>query len=197
LTESESLLLTRIEDNIKALENKNIKDNSDYTSFAKKERINDIIKKNSLDNQISLDESESIGINLEEILASPGSKSDLLIEQGDVLIIPKKQETVRLRGMLLYPTTVRYKENKSLKHFINSAGGFDLKAKRSGTYVVYANGDVSRTKQFLFFNFFPKVEPGAEIIVPPKPVKSSLGISQVLNYTTGLATLILAITQIK
>ncbi len=57
--------------------------------------------------------------------------------------------------MLLYPTTVRYKENKSLKHFINSAGGFDLKAKRSGTYVVYANGDVSRTKQFLFFNFFP------------------------------------------
>ena len=197
LTESESLFLTRIEDNIKALENKNIKDNSDYTSFAKKERINDIIKKNSLDNQISLDESESIGINLEEILASPGSKSDLLIEQGDVLIIPKKQETVRLRGMLLYPTTVRYKENKSLKHFINSAGGFDLKAKRSGTYVVYANGDVSRTKQFLFFNFFPKVEPGAEIIVPPKPVKSSLGISQVLNYTTGLATLILAITQIK
>ena len=197
LTESESLFLTRIEDNIKALENKNIKDNSDYTSFAKKERINDIIKKNSLDNQISLDESESIGINLEEILASPGSKSDLLIEQGDVLIIPKKQETVRLRGMLLYPTTVRYKENKSLKHFINSAGGFDLKAKRSGTYVVYANGDVSRTKQFLFFNFFPKVEPGAEIIVPPKAVKSSLGISQVLNYTTGLATLILAITQIK
>ena len=72
-----------------------------------------------------------------------------------------------------------------------------MKAKRSGTYVVYANGDVSRTKKLLFFNFYPKVEPGSEIIVPAKSIKVALGVNQILNYTTGLATLILAITQIK
>jgi hypothetical protein len=63
--------------------------------------------------------------------------------------------------------------------------------------VVYANGDVSRTKKLLFLNIYPKIEPGAEIIVPAKPIKSPIGVSQILNYTTGLATLILAITQIN
>ena len=71
----------------------------------------------------------------------------------------------------LYPTTVRYIAARGLKYYINSAGGFDIKAKRSGTYVVYANGDVARTKKFLFFNFYPKAEPGCEVIVPKKPVK--------------------------
>ena len=69
-------------------------------------------------------------------------------------------------------------------------------AKKSGSYIVYANGDVARTKKFLFFNIYPKIEPGAEIIVPKKS-ENPLGVSQLLNYTTGLATLILAISQIN
>ena len=77
------------------------------------------------------------------------------------------------------------------------AGGFDLKAKKGSTYVVYANGDVARTRKFLFFNIYPKAEPGCEVIVPKKPVKSPLAASQILNFSTGLAALILAINQIK
>ena len=134
---------------------------------------------------------------MEDILKSPGVNSDLLLEEGDVLVIPKKKETVRIRGELLYPKTVRYIDNKSMKYFLNGAGGFDVKAKRSRTYVVYANGDVARTKKILFFNIYPKVEPGSEIIVPAKPVKSNLGLTQLLTYSTGIATLILAISQIN
>ena len=106
-------------------------------------------------------------------------------------------ETVRLRGELLYPTTVRFSPGKTLKYFINSSGGFDNKAKRSGTYVVYANGDVARTKKILFFNIFPKVEPGCEIIVPKKEDRIPLGANQLLGLTTGITTLILAINQIN
>ena len=102
-----------------------------------------------------------------------------------------------MRGELLYPTTVRHIAARGLKYYINSAGGFDIKAKRSGTYVVYANGDVARTKKFLFFNFYPKAEPGCEVIVPKKPVKNPLAATQILNFTTGLAALLLAINQIK
>ena len=197
LTESESLLLKRIENSLKTLGDQS-NNEKDFLSYAKRERINDIVKRNSLsEDQISIGQSEAIGINLDEIIQNTESKSNLLLQEGDLLIIPKKQETVRLRGMLLYPTTVRFKNNKSFKYFINSAGGFDVNAKRSGAYVVYANGDVSRTKKFLFLNIYPKIEPGAEIIVPAQPIKSPIGVSQILNYTTGLATLILAITQIN
>ena len=94
-------------------------------------------------------------------------------------------------------TTVRHSPSRGLKYYINSAGGFDLKAKRGSTYVVYANGDVARTKKFLFFNLYPKAEPGCEVIVPKKSVKNPLAASQILNFTTGLAALILAINQIN
>jgi protein involved in polysaccharide export with SLBB domain len=196
LTESEVLLIQRIDEDLKNLEvQKN--DNKNLGSYAKTERISEIIKKNSVEGDVPISKSEAIGIDLESIIKSPGSKSDLLLKEGDVIVVPKKLETVRLRGELLYPTTVRFIPNKSLKYYINSSGGFDNKAKRSGTYVVYANGDVARTKKFLFFNIYPKAEPGSEVIVPKKSIKNPIAANQLLNFTTGLATLILAINQIN
>ncbi|MDA7566643.1 SLBB domain-containing protein [Flavobacteriaceae bacterium] len=196
LTESELLLIERIDEDLKNIEsNKN--ENQILSSYAKSERINEILRKNSVDGDIPISKSEAIGIDLTSIVNSPRSKSDLLLKEGDVIIIPKKLETVRLRGELLYPTTVRFVSNKSLKYYINSSGGFDNKAKRSGTYIVYANGDVARTKKFLFFNIYPKAEPGSEVIVPKKSIKNPIAANQLLNFTTGLATLILAINQIN
>ena len=93
--------------------NKN--DNQILSSYAKSERINEILKKNSVDGDIPISKSEAIGIDLISIVNSPGSKSDLLLKEGDVIIVPKKLETVRLRGELLYPTTVRFIPNKSHK----------------------------------------------------------------------------------
>ena len=196
LTESELLLIERIEEDLKNIDS-NKDENQILSSYAKSERINEILKKNSVDGDIPISKSEAIGIDLMSIVESPGSKSDLLLKEGDVIIVPKKLETIRLRGELLYPTTVRYINNKSLKYYIDSSGGFDNKAKRSGTYIVYANGDVARTKKFLFFNIYPKAEPGSEVIVPKKQLKNPIAANQLLNFTTGLATLILAINQIN
>ena len=196
LTESEILLIERVEDDIKNLDNQK-KDNKKLSSYAKTERINEIVKRNSISANIPISKSEAIGIDLESIIKFPGSKSDLLLKEGDVIIVPKKLETVRLRGELLYPTTIRFLSGKSLKYYIDSSGGFDSKAKRGGTYVVYANGDVARTKKFLLFNIYPKAEPGCEIIVPKKTIKNPIAANQLLNFTTGLATLILAINQIN
>ena len=195
-TESEVLLIQRIDEDLKNLETQK-NDSKNLGSFAKTERITEIIKKNSVQGDIPISKSEAIGIDLEAIIKSPKSKSDLLLKEGDVIVVPKKLETVRLRGELLYPTTVRFIPNKSLKYYINSSGGFDNKAKRSDTYIVYANGDVARTKKFLFFNIYPKAEPGSEVIVPKKPLKNPIAANQLLSFTTGLATLILAINQIN
>jgi protein involved in polysaccharide export with SLBB domain len=196
LTESEVLLIQRIDKDLKNLESQK-NDSKNLGSYAKTERISEIIKKNSVQGDIPISKSEAIGIDLEAIIKSPKSKSDLLLKEGDVIVVPKKLETVRLRGELLYPTTVRFIPNKSLKYYINSSGGFDNKAKRSDTYIVYANGDVARTKKFLFFNIYPKPEPGSEVIVPKKPLKNPIAANQLLSFTTGLATLILAINQIN
>lgn len=196
LSESEFLLIIRIEDDLTRLEEQNT-NNQSLSSFAKRERLKEILEKNSLLGTAQFKQAEAIGIKLAQIVSNPGSSADLLIEEGDVLIIPKKTETIRLRGKLLYPTTVRYEEGKSLKHYINSAGGFDNRAKRNGTYVVYANGEVARTKRFLFFKFYPKAERGAEIIVPARPLKIPLRIQDVVAVTSGLATLALIVSQIS
>ena len=196
LSESDISLVERLDNDLKNL-NLEKSNNKNLSSYAKKERISEIVKRNAVSNDIPISKSEAIGIDLGSIVKSPGSKSDLLINEGDVIIIPKKLETIRLRGELLYPTTVRFSTGRGLKYYINSSGGFDSKAERSGTYVVYANGDVARTKKFLFFNIYPKAEPGSEVIVPKKSLKNPIATSQILNFTTGLATLILAINQIK
>lgn len=196
LTESELLLLGRLDNEINKSDGEKT-NNLDLSNSAKTERIKEIAKRNSSESYLFSNKYESIGIDLMDIVKSSGSKSDLLLFEGDIIVVPKKMETVKLRGELLYPNTVRFSPNKAFKYYLDGAGGFDSNAKKSGSYVVYANGDVARTKKFLFFNIYPKIEPGAEIIVPKKSEKIPLGVSQLLNYTTGLATLILAISQIN
>ena len=105
---------------------------------------------------------------------------------------------MRLRGQLLNPTTVRHQKNKSVKDYINNAGGFKIRAAKSKTYVIYPNGLARATKKFLFFNLYPKVVAGSEIIVPQKlEKKSSMDFGTFTGIVTGVATLVLAITQIN
>ncbi|RAI95114.1 SLBB domain-containing protein [Algoriphagus yeomjeoni] len=146
---------------------------------------------------VKLKETEAVAIDLEEILRNPGSEDDLLIEEGDILSVPKLFQTVRMRGDVVYPTTLRHESGRSLKHYINGAGGFERRANRKQTYVVYANGAVKRTKGFLGIRNYPPVEPGAEVIVPTKGPKVPLRLGEIVGITTGLATLGLVISQIN
>lgn len=146
---------------------------------------------------VKLKETEAVAINLEEILQNPGSEDDILLEEGDILSVPKLFQTVRMRGDVVYPTTLRHESNRSLKHYINGAGGFERRANRKQTYVVYANGAVKRTKGFLGIRNYPPVEPGAEVIVPTKGPKVPLRLGEIVGITTGLATLGLVISQIN
>lgn len=146
---------------------------------------------------VKIKETEAVAIDLEEILKNPGSEDDMLLEEGDILSVPKLLQTVRMRGDVVYPTTLRHESNKSLKHYINGSGGFERRANRKQTYVVYANGAVKRTKGFLGIRNYPPVEPGAEVIVPTKGPRVPLRLGEVVGITTGLATLALVLTQIN
>ena len=141
---------------------------------------------------------ESIAVDLKGIMKNKSSISDLLVQPGDTLFIPKKLETVRLRGHLLNPTTLRHQKNKSTKYYISNAGGFKARADKSKTYVIYPNGEARATKKFLFFNIYPQIVAGSEIRVPEKlPRKPSTGVGALTGVFTGVATLVLAITQLN
>jgi len=79
----------------------------------------------------------NIGINLKEILAKPGSVTDLILEDGDVLRVPKQLQVVRINGEVLYPSAVVYEKGKSFNDFVSNAGGYSPQALRRGAYVVY------------------------------------------------------------
>ncbi|MBS9525684.1 SLBB domain-containing protein [Litoribacter alkaliphilus] len=146
--------------------------------------------------KLTIRETELVGIELEKIIQNPRSKYDLILQEGDVLSIPKELQTVRMRGEVLYPTTARYDNNRSFRNYISRAGGYTESSRRSRAYVVYANGDVQRTRSFLGLKFYPNIEPGAEIIVPEKPERPPMPPQAWVAIGTGLATMALVVTQV-
>ncbi|MBV8388889.1 MAG: SLBB domain-containing protein [Mucilaginibacter sp.] len=129
-----------------------------------------------------------IGIDLQKIMKQPGGSEDLILEDADVLRVPKLLQTVRVNGEVLYPSAVVYQSGKSFRSYVLNAGGFSPNALRHGAYVVYPNGTVKGTKKILFFNSHPKVKPGSEIYVPKKPEPKG-NTAEVIGITTGLASL--------
>lgn len=130
-----------------------------------------------------------VGIDLKKILEKPGTGEDLILENGDVLRVPKQQQLVRVNGEVLYPSAIVYSSGKTFRGYVLNAGGFSASALKRGAYVVYPNGTVKGTTKFLFFNSHPKVKPGSEIYVPKKPIAVNNTAQLILGFTTGLASL--------
>ncbi|WP_207508888.1 polysaccharide biosynthesis/export family protein [Telluribacter humicola] len=154
------------------------------------------VKKGAIDVQVQQTSEQLIGINLEKILRSPGSNEDLIIQEGDIIRIPKRLETVQVQGELLYPTTVKYARGMRFLDYISHAGGFTRKSLRKSAYVKYPNGSIDRTRKFLAFNIYPKVEPGSEIYVPMRTgteITAQQALQQGVSITSTLFTLILSV----
>lgn len=146
---------------------------------------------------------EPLNIDLKKILANPGSSEDILVQAGDVLRIPKLLETVRIQGEVQLPNTVRYRANQTFQDYISQTGGYTSKSQKRKSFIVYANGSVDRTRKFMFFNIYPHVAPGAEIVVP-REARTPLSAQQILTSTVGIAgslltliTTLLVISRIK
>ncbi|WP_138430246.1 SLBB domain-containing protein [Fodinibius saliphilus] len=130
-----------------------------------------------------------VGINLKEILENPGSDQDLILRPGDVLEIPKELQTVQVSGEVLYPISVRYRDNMSVKEYLRAAGGATDLGKPKDAYVVYANGEVDRARKILFFQNYPKVRPGATIYVPKKQQKRELTTQERIGILSAIVSM--------
>jgi protein involved in polysaccharide export with SLBB domain len=191
--EAQEELLKRL---FRDLPNEKVEEKDSIANDAKRESL-DQIASETPGVAVKIKETEAVAINLEKILANPGSQEDLVLEEGDILNVPKLLQTVRMRGDVVYPTTLRHELGRGFTYYINGAGGFDRRANRKQTYVVYANGAVKRTKGFLGIRSYPAIEPGAEVIVPSKGPKTPFRVGELVGITTGLATLALVLSQIN
>jgi len=140
-------------------------------------------------------ETEKIGIDLVSAIKNPGGEEDLFLLEGDIIDIPKEPQTVKVTGEVLYPNSVKYLSSNTFKDFINGAGGYTTSSARRKSYVIYSNGSVKRVKSFGFIKLYPKIDKGAEIIVPKEIKSTSSGqqIASLIGIFTGTLTSLIGI----
>lgn len=124
----------------------------------------------------------SVGIELDKALANPGCDADIVLREGDKIIVPQYNGTVKINGAVMYPNTVGFQKGKKAKYYINQAGGFSEKAKKSQTYIVYMNGTIAKVSQKA------KPKPGCEIVVPEKEI-NKMTIAEKMTIGTSVASI--------
>ncbi len=130
-----------------------------------------------------IEPSDLVGIELNKILEKPYEKGDLLVLDGDIINVPKELETVKVVGEVLNPNNVVYVKGKSLKYYVNQAGGFTDNALKKRVFVQYANGAVKGKD-----GGYPDVKPGAEIVVPKRAPREKLSSQAWIGIGTGIAS---------
>ena len=134
--------------------------------------------------RLELSDVRVVAINLEKAIANPGSNQwDLVLQEGDVLVVPQYSNTVTINGEVLYPNTVGYDKNKTLKDYINSAGGFTQKARSGKVFAVGMNGSVTKVRSK------KDITPGCNIVVPAKMRRRGVSLAEMMSVFTMLATL--------
>lgn len=124
-----------------------------------------------------------VGIELEKALQNPGSDDDPILREGDRIVVPRYDGTVKINGEVLYPNTVRFKENKNANYYIELAGGTTSTAKKSQTIIIYMNGMVAKADRK------HKPAPGCQIVVPTKRQRRGMGLQEWLSIGTSTASL--------
>jgi protein involved in polysaccharide export with SLBB domain len=130
-----------------------------------------------------------VPLNLTGILNNPGSEEDVVLKVGDEIFIPKFDGQIKVGGAVLLTTQVPYSKNNSFGNYITAAGGYSADAIKRKAYIVYANGEASRSKKFLFFTTRPKVRPGSEIVVPKKEAGKKVSTGELIGISSSIASL--------
>ena len=147
---------------------------------------------------ISLNRDGTIfSVDVQKLLDKKGNdlKNNIVLVDGDVINVPKLNNTVFINGEVNYPKYISFQSGINLRKAVSQAGGFTPFSNRKETFVEYQNGNVKSTKSFLFFKFYPKIKTGSKIIVPKKPEKNSASgvlnsiVGEILAITTTLGTL--------
>ena len=164
-----------------------------YEDALRSDKTFDMAISDSLINLNSaLGEMYLLDIDLELAINQPGGESDIVLREGDLLIVPEYTGTVKISGEVRYPITVTYKEGKSLSYYVKHAGGYADRAKKNGVYAIYMNGGVKKISKFSSKD----IQPGMEIVVPAKNLKKRLTTAEIVTIgssAVSIATMMVTI----
>lgn len=158
-----------------------------YEQLQKEEMMKNSNAKIDVNNSASMKKFELgntyyVGIELDKALANPGGDEDIVLREGDKIIVPQYNGTVKINGEVMYPNTVGFSKGKNVKYYIDQAGGFGNKAKKSQTYIIHMNGTVAKVGRNA------KPTPGCEIVVPAKAT-NKMSIAETMTIGTSVASI--------
>ncbi len=151
-------------------------------------------EKDTLDmKKLDFGETYYVAIDLDKAMEQPGSNYDVILREGDRIIVPEYSSTVKISGDVMSPTTVAYREGKGVNYYIDQAGGWGNRAKKSRTFIVYMNGSKARV------GYGVKPLPGCEIIVPSKEASKKMSTAEIVSIgssTASIATMLITIANL-
>lgn len=154
-----------------------------------------MIRKEIGDNEVNtldlkVDSMFTVGIDLEEALANPGSDADIVLRAGDVIQVPEYNNTVKINGAVMLPNTVSFIKGKGVDYYLSQAGGYSNNAKKKQKFIIYMNGQVAKVKG----SGKKQIEPGCEIVVPSK--KRNINFATLMSGATSFTSLATMLTSL-
>ena len=126
-----------------------------------------------------------VSIDLEKAMKEPGCEEDIVLREGDKLIVPQYSSIVKISGDVMYPISMNYKKGESLKYYIKRAGGYGDNARKARVYAIYMNGAV----ELLDHSSKKAVQPGCTIVVPSKKQKNKMTTAEYAAMGTSAASI--------
>ena len=153
------------------------------TAINNQRSVGEMVQVVNMEEVTEIPDTYPVGIELDKALSNPGSDDDIVLREGDRIIIPTYNGTVKIDGEVMYPNTVAFKDGKNAKYYINQAGGYNRYAKKNMAYVIYMNGTVAKVSDGA------KIRPGCEIVVPQKAMNRKAGLSEYLAIGSTAAAI--------
>lgn len=157
-----------------------------YEEAMQSEKNYDMAQADSLMNlKLDLGDTYPMSINLAEAIANPGGPADVILREGDVLVIPQFTNTVKVSGEVTYPVSMGYVKGKKLKYYIDRAGGYSNRARKKGAYAINMSGSARKIRRL----HGSDIQPGCEIVIPTQKQKTRMSTAEIAAISTGGASL--------
>ena len=167
---------------------------------------NDLNKNNNEKQSIFSNENKEfdydmVYLNLKKAISHSSSKHNLVLTEGDSIIVPKTMDVVHITGQLLNlkgnSISAPHFSRKRANYYVNNfAGGFTKDNSKSNTVVIYPNGIAKKSVNFGLFSISPRIKKGSTIIVSSKSTKKRKSKDNRIDWNKQIESTMLKVTAI-
>jgi len=81
-------------------------------------------------------------VNFSKLWNDKDQNQDIILENGDIVQIPKTPQVVQVTGRVAKPGGILYKNSEDINYYLKKAGGTTWDARRSHTKVIKSTGEI-------------------------------------------------------